>query len=642
MLTQYLLAFLWGIVVLIAFVGYGRFINAVLSPQNKFDLGMQAAFGLALSVVIGGFLNFVGVISVFSIQTLIFIGILLFLIFWIKNCREWPLLARKALAFFQKNKIFIIAATFVFIIILARYCFSVAFFSFHVADDQLGYMTFPVKMVQTGSLGIDPFSERRTESSLGGQYFLHAIILAPTSLKNLHLTDSGLGYLIFTLLLIGFLRKKKINRWLSLIMVLLIAIVVSPVANITACYTAAAIFFLFFRLSYPIDEFKNNSTLFNALAVALSLSALCALKSTFISVAVILFFGHYFIYYRRLGSYKAVLKEFVAAALIIIIFLLPWMLSMLESSGTLLYPIFGRGYQAMSHGVFTHALQFDFYSLLRLFFEFFAGLTTLVPLVALGAVAYVLVAGEEKKFFWLVFLSSLVGVLIIVFLIGGYSLYYYSFPYLLPSIMFAIVLLFGRGLYFSRFPNLNSRIIGLVFVTFLLGSFLQKDLMQIQEIKGGLNIERGRMKIGLMNSDLVNEKELKQYSDLQKSVPVGATIIARLDRNFLFDFNRNRIYINDAPGDAGLPPGLPLKNGSEAMADYFLAHNIRYVAYSNVFNGASLAGMLRPHVNPLLRAQAENSFAFQNYLIELSKTRKIIYDDGKNLVLDVSIKVISE
>ena len=81
MLTQYLLAFLWGIVVLIAFVGYGRFINAVLSPKNKFDLGMQAVFGLALSVVIGGFLNFAGVISVFSIQILIIIGILLFLIF---------------------------------------------------------------------------------------------------------------------------------------------------------------------------------------------------------------------------------------------------------------------------------------------------------------------------------------------------------------------------------------------------------------------------------------------------------------------------------------------------------------------------------------------------------------------------------
>ena len=221
-------------------------------------------------------------------------------------------------------------------------------------------------------------------------------------------------------------------------------------------------------------------------------------------------------------------------------------------------------------------------------------------------------------------------------------MYYYSFAYLFPSILFVAGMSFVSDLRFSDFPNFNGRLVGLIMVAFLFGAFLQKDLAVIDNIKYSLNIDAGRPKIGLMNSGLVSEGELKQYLDLQKSVPAGETIIARLDRNFLFDFKRNRVYINDTPGGASLPPGIPLKSGSEAMADYFLSHNLKYIAYSYGneanFSRVSVSGMLKPHVNPLLRAISENGLAFQDYTVELSKTRKIIYDDGKNFVLDLSIK----
>ena len=299
MLTQYLTAFAWGIIVLLAFTVMAVFLMLFLSPGKKFDLGMQAAFGLVLSVTVGGFMNSAAVISVLAIKIFVALGVLLFLFFWIKGCGAWPQLSRQSAAFIKKNKLFAVVAALVFLIILARYSFAVSFFSFQGDDDQHGYMVFPAKMLQTGSLGNDPFSERRVESSLGGQYFLHAIILSATAFKNLHLTDNGLGYLILVFLLIGFLKEKKVDRRLGLGMVFLLAVISSPVVNITANYTAAAVFFLFFRLSYQILEFKNNSALRNALLIALPLAALCVLKSTFILVSVILFIGHYFILYRR-------------------------------------------------------------------------------------------------------------------------------------------------------------------------------------------------------------------------------------------------------------------------------------------------------------------------------------------------------
>lgn len=643
MLVQYFTAFAWGIITLFAFIGYGRLLNFILSPGKKFDLGMQAAFGLVLSVTVGGFMNWAAAISVFSIKVFITVGVLLFLFFLLKNCREWPALARKAAVFVKENRIYSIAVALVFVIILARYSVAVSFFGFNGADDHHGYMAFPAKMLQTGSLGDDPFNERRVESSLGGQYFLHAIILSATNFKNLHLTDNGLGYLILILLMVGFLREKKASRFFYLSTLILMTVIVSPVLNITAAYTAASIFFLFFRLSYQMAEFKNHSSLRNALMVALPLSVISALKSTYIIVAVMLFVGHYFIYLRRLGSYRPLIKEIIIAVAAIFIFLLPWMLAMLASSGTLLYPIFGRGYQGTAYGSFEHVIRFDLYSLLRLFFEGFNGMITIVPLTAIGIMAYGLIVGEEKKYFWLVFLSSFVGMSTLVLLMGGYSLYYYSFAYTFSGILFAAILSSGNDLRFRIFSPFDGRLVGFMVVFFLFGAYLQKDLIVIDNIKYSINIDGGRPKIGLMNSDLVSENELKQYSDLQKSVPVGETIIARLDRNFLFDFKRNKIYINDTPGGSSLPPGIPLKSGSEAMADYFLYHNLKYVAYSYGneanFSRVSVSGMLKPHVNPLLRSISENGLAFQDYTVELSKTRKIIYDDGKNFVIDMSIKV---
>jgi hypothetical protein len=642
MLVEYITAFVWGLIVLVAFIGYGNIVNLLLLPKKKFDVGMQAAFGLVFSVTIGGFLNLAGVISSFLITMFVILGVLMRVVFWLKNCSTWSIFVHKTFAFVKKNKVFVIISVILFITIIARYGVSVSFFGFNGSDDHHGYMAFPAQMLQTGSLGEDPFSHRRVTSSLGGQYFLHAIILSNTSFKNLHITDNGLGYLILILLLIGFLREKKVEKFLCLSVVLLMTVVVSPVLNITASYTAAVVFFLILRLAYPILDFKSHSVWRNALLIALPFSALCALKSTFVVVSAVLFLGYYVIYFRRLRDHKTFKKEFIVAVLAIFIFLLPWMLSMLASSGTLLYPIFGRGYKDTVYGAFEHVIRLDVYSVLRLFFEGFVSLITLLPLLAIGIIARGLVVSEEKNMFWLVFSGSLIGVLALVLLLSGYSLYYYSFAYLFAGILFVSCLLLANKLRFRRFYNFDSRAIGMIMIVFLFGAFLQKDLAVINNIKYSLDTDSGSLKVGLMNSDLVNENELQQYSDLQKAVPEGEIIIARLDRNFLFDFSRNRIYINDEPGGFSLPPGMPLRSGGEAMADYFMSHDIKYIAYSYGneanFARASVSGMLKPHVNPLLRAITENGLAFQDNTIELSKTRQIIYDDGKNFVINLSVK----
>jgi hypothetical protein len=87
---------------------------------------------------------------------------------------------------------------------------------------------------------------------------------------------------------------------------------------------------------------------------------------------------------------------------------------------------------------------------------------------------------------------------------------------------------------------------------------------------------------------------------------------------------------------------MPSFKGEEALADYLVSKSIRYVAYSYAneanFPRKSLAGRLeiKPQVSFWLRNQALNTFEFQDSLQKLGKTRKRIYDDGENFVIDLS------
>src|SRR5262249_32512327 len=69
-------------------------------------------------------------------------------------------------------------------------------FNFNRHDDFHAYIVFPRKMIQTGELGRDPFSVRRMVASLGGQSFLHALVLAGLQEQNLHLMEPGIGLLL--------------------------------------------------------------------------------------------------------------------------------------------------------------------------------------------------------------------------------------------------------------------------------------------------------------------------------------------------------------------------------------------------------------------------------------------------------------
>jgi hypothetical protein len=234
-----------------------------------------------------------------------------------------------------------------------------------------------------------------------------------------------------------------------------------------------------------------------------------------------------------------------------------------------------------------------------------------------------------------IFIAAVTGNTVIAFSTGGSEAYRYSYPLFL--VMFVIFLSsFVENIEQNKL-NLKFKktaFSGAVFLSLLvaLGSHSYK--------KGKFYNPLEKIAWDLRNVPLVTLDEREKYSKMLDSVREGEIVLTRLDKPFLMNFKKHTIWIVDYPGGASLPPGMPSFKGEEALADYLVSHSIRYVAYSYAneanFRRKSLEVRLNPEEPFWVKNQALNTFEFQESLQKLGESRKRIYDDGENFVIDLS------
>lgn len=111
---------------------------------------------------------------------------------------------------------------------------------------------------------------------------------------------------------------------------------------------------LFLSLFRTLDweKLKSQHFIANGCIIALVTAAICALKSDLIPAGIILFTSSYLFYIIGSRMQQKAIYEFLVATLLLVVFFLPWMISMYQSSGTLLYPILGKGYHGSVYGIF--------------------------------------------------------------------------------------------------------------------------------------------------------------------------------------------------------------------------------------------------------------------------------------------------
>jgi hypothetical protein len=192
-MISYFLAFAWGICIIVSLIGWGGAINRILFPEYRVDWGQRAAWGIAWSVIFGGLLNVTWTISQTTILIYIFSGAVYAIIDAWRNKTSIADELNRLINDFKQNIFLAIGTVIAFLLTAVQYCSSVAWYNFNLYDDYHAYFVFPHKMLQIGSLGADPFSERRLVSSLGGQSFLHTFSLSLLDERSLYLIDPGLS-----------------------------------------------------------------------------------------------------------------------------------------------------------------------------------------------------------------------------------------------------------------------------------------------------------------------------------------------------------------------------------------------------------------------------------------------------------------
>src|SRR5690606_16238225 len=108
---------------------------------------------------------------------------------------------------------------------------SAAWGRFNPHDDCHAYLVFPVKMLDTGSMGADPFSERRLVSGLGGQSLLHAVFLSGARMEYLQVLDPGLGVALAAGVMFAMVRQRRSAAVFALVLPLLLLVVPFDKAN---------------------------------------------------------------------------------------------------------------------------------------------------------------------------------------------------------------------------------------------------------------------------------------------------------------------------------------------------------------------------------------------------------------------------
>lgn len=678
MMTLFIL--ILGILLILSCMGWGFVISRLIkSPKIPFEI--KSGIGFAWIIVVGGVLNLLSVINFFTITILIGVGMLCS-VYVFGKCMY--MLRKGGFSLIESIPKKIVSAkssiktkpiyTFFLIILIAfiglRAVSMTAPHFYNTHDDAQGYIVFPEKMVQTGSMQIDPFSERRIVSSIGGKAFIDSIFLTYADERFLHFSDRGFGFLLFLFVLLGILKSIQIKNEYIVALLYIPVLIMAPMANITSIYTGSVLFvvlcyFLIHHIRDVGSEKRSVQNLVSTIVLfSLCVAGLVALKTSFIPVAglfalaflisstvtvsqnkISLFHiaeqtvSHGIWHSLRRNIKKIWTHAVLYTALlgVIVFFLaLPYMLASYASSGTLLYPLLGKGFHGSAQGGFlTPTSEVSFTNIMN----FVYGLQH-VLVYALFTLSAILIYNSYKDrrvssyaILGIVGVSSALGIGILT---AGFAISHYTFAFLLPITIILLAGMLRRHTDESEYAHKVSLPIAILILGMLIGAGLQLFFQTQKETLGFLSAS-------IKAEPLLDESKKMQYKNLQESVPVGETILVRLNDNYALDFNRNQIFIADYPGGASLPPGMPFFQGPQTLVDYLISQNIFFIAYSYkdqaYFTYEEYGHRLQPSMNAWIRTEAEHTFDFQDNLMSIGADYQRIYDDGTHFVIDLRSKV---
>ncbi|MBW8015192.1 MAG: hypothetical protein FVQ82_03325 [Planctomycetes bacterium] len=635
MIFACILCWFWTLIIFASFIGWGGLVGRIVFGKQIIDAGHKACWGVSLFILGGGILNLYGLIYKELLFFLVGMGLLLF---FIDTFKEKKQTIHQLQALKSKDSKYLIKGVMVVLFLLFfNYTYSIYAYNFNGHDDYHAYLVHPMKMIQSHTLGADPFNDRQMLSSFGGMSFLQTLIVSVFPIEFINSMDRGIGVLLVVVLLASYKEKlSSLSSRLFLIAIFLTMPLSVYVVNTAGVILPIALFLSLFRL---IDGplLTSGKHLKNAIIVALTASAICALKSDTIPFAAIFVCAGYLLRTIRSGKFQTgIFVELCLVGFFVIIMLSPWMVSMYKSCGTAFYPILGKGYHASAYGTFS--FHSDPWSVKKIFWFTMRLVSSTYVFTFLVLAGFCLYLSRKKAFAQPLLLSVIITVISGIVLLtyaSGYMVFRHSLAFLTMAIIVLLAELTRSAL--CKETRLLDRNCIMLFIA--AGLFLSVTGNGCYSVTASLSSRAISL---LSGTRAAGPDEKKRYRQAQNAVPESEVILARLQKPFLLDFQRNTVYVSDWPGDISLPPGLPLGIQPQAVADYFTLNSIRYIAYSYAneagFSKKTFGHRLQRPAESWINVTAKKTFDFQDNLAELMKTRKLIYDDGDICIIDLQQK----
>jgi hypothetical protein len=648
-MTNFLAVLFWGLAILGALAGWGRLLATVLrlDPPVSIPAWLEApAWGLAVSCFLGGFLNLFSLANYTGVFLYLLAGVGFFLFFALSSLRK-NLPRLRAWRPVKSDFPALALLTLILFVLFLRFSSSVVVDSYHPDlpgfannhfnphDDAHAYLVFPARLLQTGSLGQDPFNSRLLMSGLGAQYFLNAFVLDAFPPDNIHLLEGGVGLAAAVFAAGALALRLRLGRFAVGAFMLVPLAVESLFINTTSQMTGVAVFlalasalFQLFSSSPP-----RRSTIILA---ALLLAAACALKSTVIPTAVG-FVALASVFQSISTRCVRPLLDVFLIGLLAVACLAPWMLWQYRSSGTPLYPLLGLGDHIEAYHPSPPAPLDP-----RVASELTHGLILPITLFLLVIIISLLPKIRARSDSAHQAFAALAAAFLLAWIFAWPALAlstenidtarYLAVSRAAGLVLFlAFVWSLGRQLSPAA-PA--ARLLGpLIFALILLGLSPEWSANYFTYLPRDLSDSR-RDAVYQYDNAIANTQAM------QSSVPPGENLLVYLQAPFLLDFTRNPIFVADWPGEASPPPGLPVAAGPEPVAAYLLAHGIRYVAYSYRTEANFPRHLFANYLNPIngrvVRRTTANAFAFQDDLTQLAQSRARLFDNGDTWILDLA------
>jgi hypothetical protein len=631
----------WGILVLLAFAGWGGALDVLLFRDRRADFGLRSVWGASMMLFVGGILAASSAYSRFASLALVDVGLVAFCIQHYRERRAhrdrvvfaWRVLRRNGLL-----------STFVGIVLVAavvHYLGGVADLSSNPNDDDTAYFPMVRRLIETGTL-IEPFSFRRL-SALGGQTFFQALIIPHASYHQLNTFDRGICVLMIVALIVGHRSGRRRMPLAVTALVLGFFLSLPNISINSAPHFAGFAFFLgMFRTMVFLRESDRVSA--KAIVVAVVAIATCTLRQNYLSVPITTLAISYG--YRLLGkrggtsTLRERLREPLLVASLSALALLPWLVLAYRSNATILFPL--------QNGTFRKALELQSSTVtwlreLRLLLSV-ALENEPIKVLGLLALAGALVRDDHPykplRSFWI---SCAIG---LVFLTHSFSMadagnlarYLFGF---FAALAAAVLLTVGTQPLFGRDALRNRATLALAMIAVLLQfpSAREKASKSYQTFVRNIDTQR---RSPPQSIDTLPH-EVFMYGHIQSFVPAGQRMAVMVDAPYRLNFVRNTIFNIDMPGFSSLKPDMPYFEGPEKVAEYFLAHDIRYLVYVRPEFSHSLYQrefwLVRMfNEEEVWRLSAPYFVDLIDSLTQLRDSRNNVYEEAGIVVLDLATR----